>query len=132
MRILFLFIMLVSLNGFAKDPEAAGRTSMAEGDFSLASKNFAEAVSTNPFDAVALNNFAVASAAQGNLQKAMGLLERATRLAPTRADIAANLTQLRAVVARSGTMLLVQNRSPIVNVYPNKGDVPPEPPPLWK
>ena len=120
------------VTSYARDPDADGRSSLAEGDFSLASKNFAEAVKINPFDAVSLNNLAVATAAQGDVQKALGLLERANRLAPSRTDIAANLMQLRSVVAKNGNVLLVQNRPPVVNVYPNKGEVPPEPPALWK
>ncbi|RCS59803.1 tetratricopeptide repeat protein [Parvibium lacunae] len=72
------------------------RLSMAEGEPWKAVQNLSEQARLNPFDPIALNNLAVARAAQGELQAAMQLLERAVKLAPNRADIANNLNNLRA------------------------------------
>ncbi len=132
MRLLCFLLMFISVTGFAKDPDAAGRNSLAEGELAVATKNFAEVVRVNPFDSAALNNLAVAYAAQGSYQKALDLLERAVRLSPKRTDIAANLTELRTVMASNGSMPFVQRKPPLVNTYPGQGAVPPEPPAFWK
>lgn len=49
----------------------------------------------NPFDPIALNNMAVAEAARGRYPHALALLQRAVKLAPARADIAANLASIQ-------------------------------------
>ncbi|MFZ6709722.1 tetratricopeptide repeat protein [Undibacterium sp. TC9W] len=120
-------------NVYAQDPNAEGRNFLAEGNNNAASKKFAEAAKINPFDASALNNQAVALAAQGDNEKALNLLERANRLAPNRADIAANLNELRNWMNRNTPQVAaVQRKGPVPGAYPNQGDIPPEPPPLWK
>ncbi len=116
----------------AADLQAEGRVHLAEGDAAAASKKFAEAAKVNPFDASALNNQAVSLAAQGDYENALNLLERAVRLNPERRDIATNLTSMRQWMARNVPQVKLKEQSkPIVNVYP-EGDIPPEPPPLWK
>jgi tetratricopeptide (TPR) repeat protein len=128
---LLAFGVFTSAN--AQDPNAEGRNFLAEGNNSAASKKFAEAAKINPFDASALNNQAVALAAQGDNEKALNLLERANRLAPNRADIAANLNELRNWMNRNTPQVAaVQRKAPVPGAYPNQGDIPPEPPPLWK
>jgi flagellin-specific chaperone FliS len=60
------------------------------------------------------------------------LLERAVRLNPERRDIATNLTSMRQWMARNVPQVKLKEQSkPIMNVYP-EGDIPPEPPALWK
>ena len=126
-------LVLGCLDSHAQDPNAEGRNYLAEGNNSAASKKFAEAAKINPFDASALNNQAVALAAQGDNEKALNLLERANRLSPERADIAANLNELRNWMNRNAPQVLaVQRKAPAAGAYPNQGDIPPEPPPLWK
>ena len=116
----------------AADLQAEGRVQLSQGDNAEASKKFAEAAKVNPFDPSALNNQAVAVAAQGDYEKALSLLERAVRLGPGRADIIANLQELRRWVGRNAPKIKVIDKSnPVINVYPD-GDIPPEPPPLWK
>lgn len=124
--------LLLPLAALAADPHSDGRTFMAQGDSNSAAKKFGEAAQINPFDASALNNQAVALAAQGDNEKAMQLLERAARLAPNRADIAANLNELRSWLNRNNPASLSQKKMPVMNAYPASGQVPPEPPPLWK
>ncbi|MFZ6656891.1 tetratricopeptide repeat protein [Undibacterium sp. TJN19] len=126
-------MLLLPVSVFAQDPNAEGRNFLAEGNNSAASKKFAEAAKVNPFDASALNNQAVALAAQGDTEKALNLLERANRLAPNRADIAANLTELRNWMNRNNPQIQApQRKLPIGAAYQGQGDIPPEPPPLWK
>jgi len=55
----------------------------------------AQAAAINPFDPIALNNLAVVEASRGRYQQALSLLQRAVKLAPARADIAANLGSLQ-------------------------------------
>ncbi|MBC3911482.1 tetratricopeptide repeat protein [Undibacterium sp. NL8W] len=126
-------VLGASTSAHAQDPNVEGRNLLAEGNNSAASKKFAEAAKINPFDASALNNQAVALAAQGDNEKALNLLERASRLAPNRTDIAANLNELRNWMNRNTPQVTaVQRKAPVPGAYPNQGDVPPEPPPLWK
>lgn len=128
-----LLALLLSSRAWAADPQIEGRNFLAEGNAAAASKKFAEAAKINPFDASALNNQAVAYAAQGDSEKALNLLERANRLSPNREDIAANLTELRRWMNRNAPPLATAQKSnPVINVYPNQNDVPPEPPALWK
>lgn len=128
-----LLVLSASTSAHAQDPNVEGRNFLAEGNNSAASKKFAEAAKINPFDASALNNQAVALAAQGDNEKALNLLERANRLAPNRADITANLNELRNWMNRNSPQVAaVQRKSPVPGAYPNQGDIPPEPPPLWK
>lgn len=116
----------------AADLQAEGRLQLSQGDNAEASKKFAEAAKVNPFDPSALNNQAVAVAALGDYEKALSLLERAVRLGPGRADIVANLQELRRWVGRNAPQIKVIDKSnPVMNVYPDC-DIPPEPPPLWK
>ncbi|MBC3936467.1 tetratricopeptide repeat protein [Undibacterium rugosum] len=129
-----LLSLLLSLSPvlFAADLQTEGRQLLSQGDAAAASKKFAEAAKVNPFDASALNNQAVALSAQGDYEKALGLLERAVRLAPARADIATNLNEMRAWVTRHAPQIkLKEAPPPIMNVYPDT-DIPPEPPALWK
>ena len=117
---------------FAADLQAEGRIQLSQGDNVEASKKFAEAAKINPFDPSAINNQAVAVAAQGDYEKALNLLERAVRLGPGRADIYANLQEMRRWVARHAPEIKIADKSnPVMNVYPDS-DIPPEPPPLWK
>ncbi|MBC3920307.1 tetratricopeptide repeat protein [Undibacterium sp. CY18W] len=127
-------LLVWSAAALAQDPNAEGRRFLAEGNTSDASKKFAEAAKVNPFDASALNNQAVALAAQGDSEKALNLLERANRLSPNRADIAANLNELRNWMNRNSPQIAaVQRKAPVPGAYPIQGgDIPPEPPPLWK
>ena len=136
MRMLLKLILLLSafpLLVSAADLQTEGRIHLSEGDNLAASNKFAEAAKLNPFDASALNNEAVAVAAQGNYEKALNLLERAARLSPNRTDIATNLNEMRKWVARYAPQIKLKEEvsSPVMNVYPS-GDIPPEPPALWK
>lgn len=117
----------------AADLQAEGRVLMSEGNTVEAGKKFAEAVRDNPFDASALNNQAVAAAAQGDYERALYLLERAARLSPNRPDIYTNLTEMRKWVARYAPeiKLKTEQSRPLINTYPD-ADIPPEPPALWK
>lgn len=116
----------------AADLQSEGRVHLAEGDAAAASKKFAEAAKVNPFDASALNNQAVSLAAQGDYENALNLLERAARLNPERRDIATNLVSMRQWMGRNVPQVKLKEQSkPIMNVYP-EGDIPPEPPALWK
>ncbi|HEY1076611.1 MAG TPA: hypothetical protein VGE51_07965 [Fontimonas sp.] len=54
----------------------------------------------NPYDAVALNNLAVARARSGEVFSALDLLDRAARLAAEQPTIAANRDALRDWIAR--------------------------------
>lgn len=132
-RLLCAGLLSLGAAAHAQDPNVEGRNFLAEGNTSAASKKFAEAARINPFDASALNNQAVALAAQGDNEKALNLLERANRLSPNRADIAANLNELRNWMNRNTPQVAaVQRKLPVPGAYPNQGDIPPEPPPLWK
>lgn len=121
----------------AQDPHSDGRRLLAEGNNQAASQRFAEAARINPFDAAALNNQAVALAAQGDVEKALHLLERANRLSPNRADIQANLNELKNWMNRNTPQVLL-GQNPVVQAVPKntagatKPDLLPEPPPLWK
>ncbi|MFZ6770658.1 tetratricopeptide repeat protein [Undibacterium sp. Di26W] len=133
-RLIMASMLAWSATAVAQDPNAEGRNLMAEGNTSAASKKFAEAAKVNPFDASALNNQAVALAAQGDTEKALNLLERANRLSPNRADIAANLNELRNWMNRNTPQVAaIERKAPVPGAYPTQGgDIPPEPPPLWK
>lgn len=124
--------LLAPLTGLAADPQTDGRALLAQGDSSSAAKKFGEAAQSNPFDASALNNQAVALAAQGDNEKALQLLERAVKLAPNRTDIAANLNELRSWTNRNNPAAIGRGKMPVMNVYPAQTQLPPEPPPLWK
>ena len=127
-----LLLAIVSGISWSADLQSEGRLQLSQGDNAEASKKFAEAAKINPFDPSALNNQAVAVAAQGDYEKALYLLERAVRLGPGRADIVANLQELRRWVGRNAPQIKMAEKSnPVMNVYPD-GDIPPEPPALWK
>lgn len=134
MKTLFAAVCL-SLSGvvLAGDLQSEGKTALSEGDAASAIIKFTEAAKVNPFDPAALNNLAVALAAQGNYEKALETLERAYRLAPTRGDIQANLQSMRTWVARNAPQIQLKESKakPVVNTYPD-ADIPLEPPPLWK
>lgn len=117
----------------AADLHTEGKTALSEGDAASAIIKFTEAARVNPFDPAALNNLAVALAAQGHYEKALETLERAYRLAPQRGDIQANLQSMRTWVARNAPQIQLKESKlkPLVNAYPD-ADIPPEPPPLWK
>lgn len=109
-----------------------GRRNMAEGDVATAERRFAEALEINPFDPVALNNLAAAKAEQGDYHTALELLERAERLAPQSADIAANLARLRGWVNYyAGNELHPAARIAVPQARMTEG-LPPPPPALWE
>lgn len=89
-----------------------------------------DGVAINPFDPIALNNQAVAEAARGRYQQAASLLQRAVKLAPARADIAANLLSLQRWMAQSeGQAALGMEPQPLQVPFPEAGV--PDVPPLW-
>lgn len=107
-----------------------GNRQMASGDVQAASVAYASAAQANPFDAVALNNQAVALSAKGDYATATQLLVRAVRLAPGRKDIAANLDAVRSQAARrDGDSYQPYAGSADLRLYPER--LPPEPPNLW-
>jgi tetratricopeptide (TPR) repeat protein len=90
----------------------------------------AETAAINPFDPIALNNLAVTEAARGRYQQASSLLQRAVRLAPARADIAANLANLQRWLALAeGQAALGIQPQPLQLPYKEMGV--PDLPPLW-
>lgn len=90
----------------------------------------AEAAAINPFDPIALNNLAVVEASRGRYQQAQSLLQRAVKLAPARADIAANLVSLQRWLAQAeGQTALGLTPQPLQLPYQEAGV--PEVPPLW-
>jgi len=104
-----------------------GRESLAQGDAVAAEYSFNQALEVNPFDPVALNNLAVAKAERNQFYSALGLLERAAKLAPSNAEVAANLARMRLYVAETATV----GRDPL-GPLPNVDDgLPPQPPRLW-
>ena len=113
----------------AKFGEAdAGLQGMAEGETERAEQSFERALEVNPFDPVALNNLAVAKAEQGQFHEAAAMLERAAKLQPDNAEIAANLARLRGYVqgyAMAGVEPAGQSPAAI------NGSLPPAPPALW-
>lgn len=104
----------------------AGIQGMAEGNADQAELDFEKALDVNPFDPAALNNLAVAKAEQGQFHQATALLERAAKLQPDNADVAANLARLRGFV-QGYAMAGVDPAKP----KPSAGPLPPAPPPLW-
>lgn len=112
--------------------QSLGRRNMAEGDIEGAERRFADALEINPFDPVALNNLAAAKAEQGDYHTALELLERAERLAPESADIAANLARLRGWVNYyAGNELHPAARIAVPEARMTEG-LPPPPPALWE
>lgn len=103
-----------------------GLQGMAEGNTVQAELDFERALNVNPFDPVALNNLAVAKAEQGQFHEATALLERAAKLQPNNAEVAANLARLRGYVQSYA----VAGVSP-ASARPVGGPLPPAPPPLW-
>lgn len=108
---------------YGTDP---GMQGMAEGNTGQAELDFEKALEVNPFDPIALNNLAVAKAERGQFHEATALLERAAKLQPNNAEVAANLARLRGYVqgyAMAGV-------SPTLPRSAN-GPLPPAPPSLW-
>lgn len=115
--------------------DEAARNSFAAGDVGEAGYSFEQALEVNPFDAVALNNLAVARAEQGQYFEATDLLQRASRLAPDNPEIAGNLARLRywtqnytlsgdeAAEAPPGQTSIIP--------LPSYDNLPPAPPALW-
>ena len=90
----------------------------------------AEMAAINPFDPIALNNLAVLEASRGRYQQATSLLQRAVKLAPARADIAANLANLQRWLAQAeGQAALGLTPQPLQLPYQESGV--PDVPPLW-
>ncbi len=90
----------------------------------------AEMAAINPFDPIALNNLAVMEAGRGRYQQASSLLQRAVKLAPARADIAVNLSNLQRWLAQAeGQAALGLTPQPLQLPYQEAGV--PEVPPLW-
>jgi len=108
--------------------DGQGRQGMAEGDPGRAEFNFEQALEVNPFDAVALNNLAVAKAEQGQFYQAMSLLERAAKLAPDNSEVVANLARLRGYVQSYATAGVEPSPA---SARSFAGTLPPPPPPLW-
>jgi tetratricopeptide (TPR) repeat protein len=113
------------------DRDAAARSAYARGDTSRVNSSLTEAVRTNPFDPVALNNLAVNYAASGDYQNAVALLERAQRIAPNRVDIVNNLANLKAWMVQDSQFAVGTRGSPQALNFPRAEDTPPELPPLW-
>ncbi len=96
----------------------------------------AAALAINPFDPIALNNMAIVEASRGRYQQASSLLQRAVKLAPARADIAANLSSLQRWLAQvEGQAALGMTPQPLQLPYQEASipDVPAlwsQPPPL--
>ncbi len=107
--------------------DSQGRQGMAEGDPSRAEFNFERALEVNPFDAVALNNLAVAKAESGQFYEAMSLLERAAKLTPDNSEVIANLARLRGYVQSYATAGV--EASPATRTF--AGNLPAAPPALW-
>lgn len=107
--------------------DGQGRQGMAEGDPTKAEFNFERALEVNPFDAVALNNLAVAKAERGQFYEAMGLLERAAKLSPDNSEVVANLARLRGYVQSYATAGV----GPTEATKTFSGTLPPAPPSLW-
>lgn len=131
-RLVLLLGALAMMPALAADQMQYGRAYLAEGDHAAAVQSYSEVVRMNPFDPVAQNNLAVARAANGDYQTAIDLLTRAVKLAPGRADIRENLTNLQGWMANSGGVGL----SIAVPAQPRLAQqggaaVLPEPPPLW-
>lgn len=131
-KVLVIFVITLSATATvgAQDLTRAGSAYLAEGDNVAAAKSYTELLRLNPFDPVALNNLAVAKAAAGDYQAAVGLLTRSAKLAPNRADIRDNLSSMqRWMDTYGGTRLAPfdRPRQPAVRT----GAVLPEPPPLW-
>lgn len=108
---------------YGTDP---GMQGMAEGNTDQAELDFEKALEVNPFDAVALNNLAVAKAERGQFHEATALLERAVKLQPNNAEVAANLARLRGYV--QGYAMAGVNPSLPKSA---NGPLPPAPPSLW-
>jgi tetratricopeptide (TPR) repeat protein len=113
------------------DRDAAARSAYARGDTSRVNSSLTEAVRTNPFDPVALNNLAVNYAASGDYQNAVALLERAQRIAPNRVDIVNNLANLKAWMVQDSQFAVGTRGTPQALNFPRAEDTPPELPPLW-
>lgn len=121
-----LLAAVLALPALAADPMQYGRAYLAEGEPVAAAQSYSQALKVNPFDAVALNNLAVAKAAAGDYQSARDLLARAQRIAPTRADIRANLNSLEQWMDSYGGAPPVRRAPP-----PRSAAILPEPPPPW-
>lgn len=90
----------------------------------------ADVAAINPFDPIALNNLAVMEAGRGRYQQASSLLQRAVKLAPARADIAVNLSNLQRWLAQAeGQAALGLTPQPLQLPYQEAGV--PDVPPLW-
>ncbi|MBA4255832.1 MAG: hypothetical protein C0445_08170 [Polaromonas sp.] len=90
----------------------------------------AAALAINPFDPIALNNMAIVEASRGRYQQASSLLQRAVKLAPARADIAANLSSLQRWLAQvEGQAALGMTPQPLQLPYQESAI--PDVPPLW-
>jgi hypothetical protein len=85
----------------------------------------------NPFDPIALNNIAVAEAARGRYQQALTLLQRAVKLAPARADIAANLASMRQWLAQAEGQAALGLQPQRLQLPYQESAVAPVPP-LWR
>lgn len=110
--------------------DSQGRASFAQGDVAGAEASFGQAVDVNPFDPIALNNLAVAKTEAGQFHEALGLLERASRLAPQNTEVAANLARLRAWNQNYS----LQDGSTLGQASMDLGtfkNLPPDPPLLW-
>ena len=95
-----------------------------------AGQDISEAASINPFDPIALNNLAVSEASRGRYQQALSLLQRAVKLAPARADIAANLTSMQRWLSQAeGQSALGMSPQPLQLPYQETGI--PDVPALW-
>lgn len=97
---------------------------------SSAGRDPAEMAAINPFDPIALNNLAVVEASRGRYQQASSLLQRAVKLAPARADIALNFSNLQRWLAQAeGQAAVGMAPQPLQLPYQEAGV--PDVPPLW-
>lgn len=128
MRKWLLICLFCSGSAWAADYQTQGRDDIARGNPDAAAEHFARALKANPYDAVALNNLAVAKSAQGDYSGALRLLERASEVAPERADIAANLSRIRAWLENYGAR--PARAAPLVSA--DTDETLPPLPPLWR
>lgn len=132
----FLVAALICLSApglLAQDWNDRAREDLFWGDSKRAEANLEQALEVNPFDAVALNNLAVAKAEQGDYHSSLALLERANELAPDNPDIQVNLARMRGwVMTYAGNEAEPQfGFGQLEEGLPQRGS-PPRPPPVWR
>lgn len=118
---------------YAEDWNDRAREDLFWGDSKRAEANLEQALEVNPFDAVALNNLAVAKAEQGDYHSSLALLERASELAPDNPDIQVNLARMRGwVMTYAGNEAEPQFGFGQQEAGSQQRRSPPRPPPAWR